>query len=169
MIVQVPLVVTDEDVVRVGLRNPGWRVERIAGEWVMTPPSGWKSAARAAQAAFFLQTWAQRVGGIVTASQGGAKPSTGDLMAPDAAWVSAKRWESLTAEQQEGFLPFAPDVVIEVLSQSDELAAATKKCARWREGGIAFVLLIDPYEKTIATWGEAPAADFPDFSQILEM
>jgi len=169
MIVQVPVVVTDEDVVRVGARNPGWRVERIAGELVMTPPSGWKSDARAARAVFLLQGWAERVGGIVTASQGGAKPSNGDLMAPDAAWVDARRWASLTAEQQEGFLPFAPAVVVEVLSESDELALATKKCERWRDGGVGYVVLIDPYQKTVATWGEAPAADFPDFAPILDM
>jgi Uma2 family endonuclease len=169
MIVQVPLVVTDEDVVRVGVRNPGWRVERIAGELIMTPPSGWKSDARAAEAVFLLRLWAQRVGGIVTASQGGAKPSNGDLMAPDAAWVDPHRWESLTAKQQEGFLPFAPDVVVEVLSESDELVDATKKCERWFDGGVRYVVLVDPIRKTIATWGEAPAPDFPDFAPLLEM
>jgi Uma2 family endonuclease len=169
MIVQVPLLVTDEDVVRVGARNPGWHVERMAGELVMTPPSGWKSDARAAEAAFLLRLWAQRVGGIVTASQGGAKLNNGDLMAPDAAWVDAQRWASLTVKQQEGFLPFAPDVVIEILSESDELAEATRKCGRWHDGGVGYVVLIDPYRKTIATWGEAPAADFPGFTPILEM
>jgi Uma2 family endonuclease len=169
MIAQIPLVVTDEDVVRVGARNPGWRVERIAGELVMTPPSGWKSDARAAEAAFILKLWAKRVGGIVTASQGGAKPENGDLMAPDAAWVSQQRWASLTAQQQEGFLPFAPDVVIEILSESDAISDATKKCERWRDGGVGYVVLIDPYQKTIATWGDAPADDFPDFAPILDM
>ena len=169
MIAQVPLVVTDEDVIRVGVRNPGWKVERIAGELVLTPPSGWKSDARAAEAAFLLRLWAQRAGGIVTASQGGAKPGNGDLMAPDAAWVDPRRWASLTAKQQERFLPFAPSVVIEILFESDDLADATKKCERWRDGGVAYVVLIDPYRKTIATWGDAPDAEFPDLTPILEM
>jgi Uma2 family endonuclease len=169
MIAQVPLVVTDDDVVRVGLRNPGWRVERIAGELIMTPPSGWKSDARAAEAAFLLRLWAQHAGGIVTASQGGAKPKNGDLMVPDAAWVDPHRWSSLTAEQQEGFLPFAPSVVVEVLSESDALSVATMKRERWFDGGVGYVVLIDPYRKTIATWGEKPADDFPDFTPILEM
>jgi Uma2 family endonuclease len=59
--------------------------------------------------------------------------------------------------------------VIEVLSDSDSLSDATKKCERWFDGGAGYVVLVDPIRKTITTWGEAPAADFPDFAPILEM
>jgi Uma2 family endonuclease len=169
MIVEVPLVVTDEDVTRVGRRNPGWRVERIAGDLVMTPPSGYKGDGRALRAARLILDWADGNGGFVSGSQSGVKPPNGDLLAPDVSWVAAERWNRLTPEEQEGFLPLAPDVVVEVLSESDEIKRATKKCERWFETGVAYVVLIDPYRKTIATWGEAPAADFPDFTPILEM
>jgi Uma2 family endonuclease len=169
MIAQVPLVVTDEDVVRVGLRNPGWRIERIAGEMVMTPPSGYKGDGRALRAALLVSTWAIANGGFVSGSQGGVKPPNGDLLAPDVSWVAAERWNRLSPKEQEGFLPIAPDVVVEVLSQSDERKRAIEKCERWFEIGVAYVVLIDPYSTTIATWGEAPAADFPDFTPILEM
>jgi Uma2 family endonuclease len=168
-LIVVPLVVTDDDVVRVGQRNAGWKVERIAGELVMTPPSGWKSDARAFRAALLLQQWAEKAGGIVTASSGGSKPGNGDLVSPDAAWVSASRWDSLTDRQQEGFLPFAPDVVIEVVSASDRQKHLSDKCQRWFDGGTSYVILIDPYRKTIRTWGDPPAADFPDFAPVLEI
>ena len=169
MIAEIPLVVTDEDVVRVGERNPGWRVERIAGELVMSPPSGWRSDARAAHAVYLLKVWSARTGGIVTASQGGAKPKNGDLVSPDAAWVDPVRWDALSPQQQGGFLPFAPDVVVEVLSDSDSLRRLTQKCERWYEGGSGYVVLIDSKNKTIRTWGSPPTDDFPDFSSVFDI
>ena len=169
VIVEIPLPVSDQDVVRVGERNPGWRVERIAGELILTPPSGWKSDSRSVRASVLLSNWALTAGGIVTGSQGGAKPPNGDLVSPDAAWVANDRWNALTPEEQEGFLPFAPDVVVEVLSQSDSLRHLRAKCARWHAAGVGYVVLIDPYHKQIEAWGKPPAPDFPTFDSILEL
>ena len=169
MIAQIPLVVTDRDVIRVGMRNPGWRVERVAGELVMTPPSGWKSDGRALRAAILISAWCSKVGGFVTGSQGGVKTSNGDLLAPDVSWVAPERWNGLTPDEQEGFLPFVPDVVVEVVSRSDSIRELTKKCERWYDAGVVYVALIDPYRKTIATWGTPPAEDFPDLTPVLEI
>ncbi len=169
MIARIPLVVTDEDVVRVGHQNPGWHVERIAGELIMTPPSGFGSDVRAAHVVSLLRDWAKAAGGVVSASSGGVKLNNGDLVAPDAAWVDPHRWASLSAEQREKFLPFAPDVAIEVLSESDDLKALTAKCQRWEDGGTGYVVLIDPYRKTIRTWGSPPSDDFPDLTPVMEI
>lgn len=169
VIVEIPLPVSDQDVVRVGERNPGWRVERIAGDLIMTPPSGMKSDGRSAHVVAMMIAWARSAGGFVSASQGGIKPPNGDLVAPDAAWVAPDRWNTLSPEQQEGFLPFAPDVAIEVLSHSDSVRHLRAKCARWHAAGVGYVVLIDPYRKQIETWGAPPAAHFPDFDAILEL
>jgi Uma2 family endonuclease len=44
-----------------------------------------------------------------------------NFRSPDVAWIPLAKWESLTPEQQEKFLPICPDFVIELRSPSDSL------------------------------------------------
>jgi Uma2 family endonuclease len=46
-----------------------------------------------------------------------------------------------------------PDLVIEILSPDDTLAAAGGKCGLYYEAGIPAIWVIDPYRKAIYTYG----------------
>nr|WP_317105962.1 Uma2 family endonuclease [Chroococcidiopsis sp. SAG 2025] len=54
-------------------------------------------------------------------SSTGFKLPNGANRSPDAAWVKLERWEALTTEQREKFVPLCPDFVVELLSPSGTL------------------------------------------------
>lgn len=53
-------------------------------------------------------------------------PSGADR-SPDISWVEKPRWDALTKEQKEKFIPLCPDFVIEILSPNDSLKKTQNK------------------------------------------
>ncbi|NEO39713.1 MAG: Uma2 family endonuclease [Moorea sp. SIOASIH] len=43
---------------------------------------------------------------------------------PDASWITKERWDALTLQQQQKFVPLCPDFVLELRSPTDSL----KRC-----------------------------------------
>lgn len=73
----------------------------------------------------------------------------GAIRSPDASWVRRERWESLTKEDQEGFAPLCPDLVIELRSPTDRLTDIKEKMAEYIENGARLGFLIDPFERRV--------------------
>ena len=103
---------TDEELMRFCAENETARVERDAkGELiVMSPPgsegSGWNSEILAG-----LNLWARQDGrGKVFDSNGGFTLPDGSMRAPDAAWVSLRRWNALSREEPEAVCSNLPGV-----------------------------------------------------------
>jgi Uma2 family endonuclease len=67
------------------------------------------------------------------------------MRSPHAAWIRKEQWDSLTDEQREGFLPFAPDFVIELIERRDNFSFAEKKMKEWIANGCRLAWLIDPF------------------------
>ena len=67
----------------------------------------------------------------------------GSNRSPDVAWVSRKRWQSLTPEQQDGFLPLCPDFVVELRSKTDSLKSLQNKIQEYLKNGLLLGWLID--------------------------
>jgi Uma2 family endonuclease len=62
---------------------------------------------------------------------------------PDAAWISLAKWESLTSEQRQGFLPLCPEFLIELLSASDSWKQGQVKMQEYMDNGCLLGWLID--------------------------
>ena len=85
----------------------------------------------------------ERLGQVFDSSTGFRLPS-GAIRSPDCAWIEQKRWQELTSEQQEKFIPLCPNFVIELMSQSDNLLEAQKKMQEeWLANGCKLAWLID--------------------------
>lgn len=69
--------------------------------------------------------------------------SNGSDRSPDAAWVKQERWDTLTPEQKERFIPLSPDFVIELLSPSDTLKVTQEKMKEYRDNGTRLGWLIN--------------------------
>jgi Uma2 family endonuclease len=67
-------------------------------------------------------------------STGFALPNGADR-SPDAAWVRGDRWQALTPEQQDQFVPLCPDFVVELMSPSDSLERTRQKMTEYLENG----------------------------------
>ncbi len=118
------------------------------GTLTIMSPSGWRSANRNAHITAQLLAWAQRDGtGEVSDSSGLFRLRGNARRAPDAAWTRRDRLAQVSPEQQEGILPIAPDVVIELRSPTDQAASLLAKMDEYLAAGVCLGWLIDPVEQ----------------------
>lgn len=87
--------------------------------------------------------------GYMTGADGGFKITEDDYYAPDAAFISkAKLPDGLP---EDDFLRVVPDLVIEVVSKSDETSAHAK-AMRYLEVGVRMIWVARPKTKTIEVY-----------------
>lgn len=63
-----------------------------------------------------------------------------------------ERWESLTPEEQEGFVPLCPDAVFEVRLASQRIAELREKTHVYLKGGASLAVLIAPYQRAVEVY-----------------
>jgi len=142
---------TDEQFYQLCRANPDIKLERTPkGELIVMPPAGGASSKRNADLTTDLNIWNRqtRLGVVFDSSGGFSLPKGGDR-SPDAAWVKLERWEALTVEEKERFLPLAPDFVLELRSLSDNLKKVQAKMEEYRNNGVRLGWLIDPQNQRV--------------------
>jgi Uma2 family endonuclease len=125
--------------------NPELQLERTAkGELVIMPPTGGETGRQNAQLIFQVQLWNQQyqLGEVFDSSTGFILPN-GATRSPDVSWVEKSRWEVLTPEQRERFIPLCPDFVIELVSPSDSVQKTRLKMEEYRDNGCGFGILVN--------------------------
>lgn len=142
---------TDEQFFQLCQIHRDYRFERTArGEIIIMPPAGGKTSLRNAELTFQLKAWSrQNLLGVVFDSSGGFKLPNGADRSPDAAWVRQERWDALTLEQKEKFLPLCPDFVIELRSPSDSVKTLQEKMQEYIANGAKLGWFIDPQTQTV--------------------
>lgn len=156
---------SDDDLLRLSARLAleGWQLEYVHGKVVVSPPTGGETGSRNFNLYGPLAEFANRHGYVGYDSSTGFRLSDGDVRSPDAALIAQQRVARLTPQERKQFPPLAPDIVVELLSETDDLAELVKKCKRWRDEGSSFVVLLDPQMERRLTWGEAPEG-FPELT-----
>jgi Uma2 family endonuclease len=164
----VPL--SDEELIAFSQANKPCRVERLAsGEILVMTPSGYKNNRREAYVVHELFAWAETDGrGEVVSSNAGFNLPDGSTLSPDAGWVESSRVAALTEHQQERFLPFAPDFLIEILSPSDPLPDLDAKMEQWIANGVRLAWRIDPFGGTVAIYAAGAAPFVLDRPEAVE-
>jgi len=155
-----PAPMSDDELMAFSAANKPCKVERLAsGEILVMTPSGFENNRREAYVVAELFAWADVDGhGAAFSSNAGFNLPDGSTLSPDAGWVELSRLDSLSEYERERYLPFAPDFVVEILSQSDSLADLDAKMKQWIANGARLGWRIDPYGGTVAIYspGEAP-------------
>ncbi len=146
-------VMTDEELRDLSERNPGYQFERTADGRLVVSPTGGLSGRREAEVVRQLSAWNHRMGlGIVFGPSTGFRLPDGSLLSPDASWVRRERWEMLSAEEREGFLPLAPDAAFEVRSRHQTTEELREKMRAYLRNGARISVLIDPYARTVEVY-----------------
>jgi Uma2 family endonuclease len=145
--------VTAEELWRLGEGDV--RRELVNGEVIEMPPAGGRHGGVAARISRRLLEHVDRHGGgkVVVGEVGFVLTLPYDperVRAPDVAFVSTARLPE--GRLPAGFIHGAPDLVVEVLSPSDNPADLQQKMRDWLEGGARLVWLIAPEAKTATVY-----------------
>ena len=145
----VPL--TDEQFYQMCRDNEDLRLELTAeGGLIIMPPTGGTTGSRNATIIARLTIWAEKDGtGLSFDSSTMFCLPNGAKRSPDAAWITRQRWDALTEEERESFVPLCPDFVLELRSSSDNLSFLQQKMGEYIANGARLGLLIDPKAKQV--------------------
>jgi Uma2 family endonuclease len=98
----------------------------------------------------------KRLGRVFDASLG-YELSSGDTLEPDFSFVSNARWQSLPAPLPKGFLPIAPDLVVETLSKSTARRDRTEKWEIYAENGVDEYWIVDQDRREVTVFSREGA------------
>ncbi len=137
---------TDEQFFELCSANRDMRFERSSdGELIIMAPVTGMSGHRNGRLTQQLFNWVDTSNlGIGFDSSTGFKLPSGADRSPDASWVRLERWNALTEEQKNSFIPLAPDFVIELRSKTDAPKTVQSKMQEYMDNGVRLGWLIDP-------------------------
>ncbi|MFM8305884.1 MAG: Uma2 family endonuclease [Microcystis aeruginosa] len=141
--------------------NRDLRLERSAkGDLIIMPPTGGETGNSNAGITAQLWLWNNlHKLGVVFDSSGGFKLPNGADRSPDAAWIPLEKWQALTPQQKERFLPLSPDFVIELMSPSDSLETARKKMQEYLDNGTRLGWLINRKTREVEIYRQGQAVE----------
>ena len=142
---------TDEQFFKITQDNRDLRFERSAqGELVIMAPVTGRSGNRNGRLTQQLFNWADsnNLGIAFDSSTGFKLPNRADR-SPDASWVKLDRWNALTEEEKDSFIPLAPDFAVELRSKTDVLKTVQTKMLEYMDNGVRLGWLIDPKNRRL--------------------
>lgn len=147
--------------------NRDVRLELTAkGELIVMPPTGWESGKRNANLTIDLGIWNRQAQlGVVFDSSTGFILPNGAIRSPDAAWVATERLTALNPDP-EGFLPLAPDFVIELRSASDRLKPLQDKMQEYIDNGVRLGWLLNPQDQQVEIYRIGQAVEVLTWSSL---
>ncbi len=135
--------------------NKALRIERTqeGNVTVMTPAGMRSSGGNAFLCARLSNWWEAHREGFIFDSSGGFYLPDGSMLSPDASYITAASLAKIPEAERDTFPHVCPDFVIELMSQTDTLAASRKKMARWIANGVQLGWLLDPKGRRAHVYG----------------
>ncbi|WP_017324337.1 Uma2 family endonuclease [Synechococcus sp. PCC 7336] len=146
--------VNDEQFLQFARANPELRIERAAdGTLIVMAPTGSEGGNLNFELGLDLGLWNRQtqLGKVFDSSTGFRLPN-GAIRAPDLAWIAGDRWQSLTSEQRRGFAPICPDFVMQLASESDDIAMLRLKMQEYIDNGCRLGWLISPKTECVEVY-----------------
>jgi Uma2 family endonuclease len=152
---------SDEQFFQLCQDNRDLRLERNArGDLIIMPPTGGETGNSNAGITAQLWLWNNlHKLGVVFDSSTGFKLPNGTDRSPDAAWIPLEKWQALTPQQKERFLPLSPDFVIELMSPNDNIETARKKMQEYLDNGTRLGWLINRKTREVEIYRQGQAVE----------
>lgn len=142
---------TDDKFVEIVAANKDLRLELSSqGELSIMSPTGGETVDRNLELGGQVWFWNRQNGlGKAFDSSTGFKLPNGATRSPDVSWIKIETWNTLAPEQRKRFLPLCPDFLIELVSESDDLADTQAKMGEYIANGLRLGWLINPKNKQV--------------------
>ncbi len=141
---------TDEELVIFCLSNPDLKVERDEYEqlYINMSPTHLLTGGNNSELNGEFVIWNRRSkAGKVIDSNGGFFLADKSMRAPDVAWIHKERWNRLSTAEKKSFPYLAPDFVLELESDTDNLYDLKQKMAKWISNGVRLGWLVSMSEQ----------------------
>ena len=160
---------TDRQFQQLCQNNRNLNFERSAqGDLIIMSPTGGSTGNRNGRLNQQLFNWSDRDrSGIAFDSSTGFKLPNGADRSPDAAWVTNDRWNSLTVDEQDRFIPLCPDFVVELMSPSDTRSVLQSKMQEYQDNGVRLGILIDRTSKQVDIYRIGKTMETIDRSEMI--
>jgi Uma2 family endonuclease len=129
--------------------KPDKRYELVKGELIEMSPPGGEHGEAAMEAGALIRNFVRprNLGRVYAAETGFRLQSSPDLVrAPDVAFVARGRLPA--GRSPQGYLPLAPDFVVEVVSPNDTASEVLTRVSEWLQAGTAVVWAVYPSNVT---------------------
>jgi len=145
------VLMTDEEFFDFCQANAELNIERNAQrEIIIMSPTGSLSGNFNSIINAQLHIWNEMVrAGIVFDSSTGFTLPDGSVLSPDASWLSTAKWQALSDTDKRRFAPVCPEFVVELKSDSDQLADLQQKMESWLKNGALLGWLIVKEEEKV--------------------
>jgi Uma2 family endonuclease len=150
--------------------NTDLNLERNAeGDVIAMPPADAWGDSRNAEFVADLILWnrARSEPGIVFGPSAGFTLPNGAVRSPDAAWISRKRWDSLSTDAKAAFAQICPEFVVEILSPTDSLVKTQQKMKEYLANGAELGWLFDRKNRTVYIY--RPEKDVVTLTEVTEI
>ncbi|MGK7878567.1 MAG: Uma2 family endonuclease [Crocosphaera sp.] len=158
------LQMTDEQFFQLCQDNRDLRFERnSSGDILIMPPTGGETGNINIEIAYQVQAWSRqnKLGIAFDSSAGFTLPNKADR-SPDVSWIPLEKWNNLTPQHRQKFLPLCPDFVVELRSPSDSLKTLQNKMKEYRENGTKLGWLINPKTKQVEIYRQGKDTEILD-------
>ena len=139
--------ITDEYLLRLP-NPPGGKWELVEGRLQEVPTTG-KHDQIVIWLGYLMMPYAIDLG-MLTASQAGYRMSGGNLRVPDFAFTRYDRFPN--SEVPDGFVEFAPDLAVEIISPSEEPGDMARKVSEYFASGARQVWHMFPEMQTVTVF-----------------
>ena len=134
------------------ISRPG-RFDLIRGELLEMAPAGGEHGEVAAEIGRVIGNFVveHQLGRFYAAETGFIiSESDSTVLAPDVAFVEASRVPP--REERRGFVPVAPDLVVEVVSPSDRVTEVNDKVTTYLEARVRLVWVVEPVRQRVTVY-----------------
>jgi len=144
---------TDDELLRFSAGNEVVWIEREAdGTLYVKPIADTLTGSRCADVNADLGLWDRANGrGRALGGTGYLLPD-GSMRGASVSWIARDRLDALSPKERKGFVPFAPDFVVEVLSAFDDPAYLRRKMDQWIANGVQVAWLIEADKRRVTVY-----------------
>lgn len=142
---------SDQEFAELARLNPELRLEMTAtGELILMSPTGGETGFRNFELYLDLGQWNRqtKLGKAFDSSTGFVLPN-GARRSPDLSWLTLDRWQNLSLNQRQAFIPLCPDFAVELKSESDQLLTLQAKMQEYLDNGLRLGWLIIPQSQEV--------------------